>query len=206
MNSIHFLGTLAAVVILAAPAQAQQPSGKKVQLSPYAGYMSFGNLVSGPLGSGVSNGSGPAYGAQVTVPLSPSVGVYGNVAYTRAGLEVGVPVIGGVSLGAGSVLLYDGGVQLTLPGRTAQQISPFIQAGIGGMRYSFDLAPIQLNATNLAYNIGVGADLPLGRNFGVRVMAKDYIGKFDASDVAGIDLDTRTTHNWAVSLGITLGF
>jgi opacity protein-like surface antigen len=95
---------------------------------------------------------------------------------------------------------------LSLPGRTARQISPFVQAGIGGMKYSFDLSPIRLDATNLAYNIGAGVDLPLGRNLGLRVLAKDYIGKFDASDVVGIDVDTGTSHNWALNLGVTLGF
>ena len=201
---VRLLGAAAALAAaLPVQAQVKQPS---VRLTPYVGYMSFGSLVSGPLGSSLTNGGGPAYGAQVSVPLSPAIGVYGNVAYSRPGLEIGLPIIGGISVGEGSVLLYDGGVQLTVPGRTAQQISPFVQAGIGGMKYSFDFSPIRLDATNLAYNVGVGADLPLGRNLGVRVLAKDYIGKFDASDVVGLDIETKTTHNWALSLGVTLGF
>ena len=202
------IGYFAAVAALAAtlPLQAQQVREPSIRLTPYVGYMSFGSLVSGPLGSKLTNGGGPAYGAQVTVPLTPAIGVYGNVAYSRPGLEVGLPIIGGISVGNGSVLMYDGGIQLAVPGRTPQQISPFVQAGIGGMKYSFDLSPIRLNATNLAYNVGVGADLPLGRNLGIRVLAKDYIGKFDASDVVGLSLATKTTHNWALSLGVTLGF
>jgi hypothetical protein len=196
----------AAALAAALPLQAQQAAQPSIRLTPYVGYMSFGSLVSGPLGSTLTNGGGPAYGAQVSVPLSSAIGVYGNVAYSRPGLEVGLPIIGGISVGDGSVLMYDGGIQLSVPGRTPQQISPFVQAGIGGMKYSFDLSPIQLDASNLAYNVGVGADLPLGRNLGVRVLAKDYIGKFDASDIVGLDIDTKTTHNWALSLGITLGF
>lgn len=202
---VRFLGAAAALAV-ALPLQAQQGKEASIRLTPYVGYMSFGSLVSGPLGSRLTNGGGPAYGAQVSVPLSPAIGVYGNVAYSRPGLEVGLPIIGGISVGEGSVLMYDGGIQLTVPGRTPQQISPFVQAGIGGMKYSFDFSPIQLDATNLAYNVGIGADLPLGRNLGVRVLAKDYIGKFDASDVVGLDIETRTTHNWALSLGVTLGF
>ena len=194
---------VAALLAAALPVQAQQSS---IRLTPYVGYMRFGNLVSGPLGSSLTNGGGPAYGGQVSVSLSPAVGLYGNLAYSRPGLEVGVPVIGGISVADGSVLLYDGGIQLTVPGRTPQQISPFVQAGIGGMKYSIDLSPIHLDATSLAYNVGVCADLPLGRNLGLRVLAKDYIGKFDASDVVGLDIGTRTTHNWALSLGVTLGF
>ena len=205
MKIRRYIGALATLVI-ALPLQAQQERETSIRLTPYVGYMSFGSLVSGPLGSSLTNGGGPAYGAQVSVPLSPAIGVYGNVAYSRPGLEIGLPVVGGISVGNGSVLLYDGGIQLTVPGRTAQQISPFVQAGIGGMKYSFDLSPLRLDATNLAYNVGVGADLPLGRNLGVRVLAKDYIGKFDASDVVGLDLGGKTTHNWALSVGVTLGF
>jgi hypothetical protein len=198
--------SVAAALAAALPLQAQQTAPPSIRLTPYVGYMSFGSLVSGPFGSNLTNGGGPAYGAQVSVPLSPAIGVYGNVAYSRPGLQVGLPIIGGISVGEGSVLMYDAGIQLSAPGRTSQQISPFVQAGIGGMKYSFDLSPIQLDASNLAYNVGVGADLPLGRNLGVRVLAKDYIGKFDASDIVGLDIDTKTTHNWALSLGVTLGF
>lgn len=205
MKVVRLFSTVA-LLATAAPLHAQQNTEPSIRLTPYVGYMGFGSLVSGPLGSELTNGTGPAYGAQLSVPLSPALAIYGNVAYSRPGLEVGVPILGGVSVGDGSVLLYDGGVQLSLPGRTAQQISPFVQAGIGGMKYSFDMSPIRLDATNLAYNIGAGVDLPLGRNLGLRVLAKDYIGKFDASEVVGLDVDTRTTHNWALNLGVTLGF
>jgi opacity protein-like surface antigen len=205
MKVHRFLGA-AALLAIALPLQAQEAREPSVRLTPYVGYMGFGSMVSGPLGSQLTNGTGPAYGAQLSVPLTPSIGIYGNVAYARPGLEVGLPILGGISVGDGSVLMYDGGIQLTVPGRTAQQISPFVQAGVGGMKYSFDLSPIRLDATNLAYNVGVGADLPLGRNLGIRVLAKDYIGKFDASDVVGLDVETRTSHNWALSVGVTLGF
>jgi hypothetical protein len=206
MKPAPVFGILAALALLAGPGQAQEVTAPSVRLTPYVGYMSFGSLVAGPIGSSLGNGSGPVYGAQISVPVSPAIGFYGNVAYSRAGLEVGLPIVGGISVGEGSVLMYDGGIQLSVPGRTAQQISPFVQAGIGGMKYSFDLSPIRLDASNLAYNVGVGADLPLGRNLGIRVLAKDYIGKFDTGDIVGLDLDTRTTHNWALSLGVTLGF
>ena len=205
MKRSRVFGTLLVLIAVALPLQAQQ-ARESIRLTPYVGYMSFGSLVSGPLGSNIGSGGGPAYGAQLSVPLTPAIGFYGNVAYSRPGLEVGLPIVGGISIGKGSVLMYDGGIQLTVPGRTAQQISPFVQAGVGGMKYSFDLSPIRLDATNMAYNVGIGADLPLGRDLGIRVLAKDYIGKFDASDVIGLDVETGTTHNWALNVGITLGF
>ena len=98
---VRLLGAAAALAA-ALPVQAQQVKQPSIRLTPYVGYMSFGSLVSGPLGSSLTNGGGPAYGAQVSVPLSPAIGVYGNVAYSRPGLEIGLPIIGGISVGEGS--------------------------------------------------------------------------------------------------------
>src|SRR6185503_11242133 len=81
---VRLLGAAAALAA-ALPVQAQQVKQPSIRLTPYVGYMSFGSLVSGPLGSSLTNGGGPAYGAQVSVPLSPAIGVYGNVAYSRPG-------------------------------------------------------------------------------------------------------------------------
>jgi hypothetical protein len=36
-------------------------------------------------------------------------------------------------------------------------------------------------------------------------MAKDYIGKFDAREATAVNVDTKTTHNWALSAGVRLG-
>lgn len=196
---------VAAATLLASPLTAQQRD-PTFQLTPYAGYMRFGNLFSGPLGSEITNGGGPAYGAQASISINRFIGVYGNVTYATPGLEVGIPVLGGVSVGDASVLMYDGGIQLTARGRTPQQLSPFVQAGIGGMRYSFELSPLRLNTTGTAYNIGAGVDLPIGSNFGIRVLAKDYIGRFNAGELVGLDSEPKTTHNLSLSLGMTLGF
>jgi hypothetical protein len=207
MRFSRLAGTAAGLVLIAvaAPLQAQRSGKPSVGITPYVGYMSFGSLVSGPLNTRLTNGTGPVYGGQLTLPLSRNIAVYGNVAYSNPGLEVGVPVFGGVSVGQSSVLMYDGGLQLSAASGNGR-IVPFVQAGIGGMRYSFDISPVHLTATNTAYNVGAGADIPLGGSLGVRLMAKDYIGKFDAQDIAGINIDTKTTHNFAVSLGVTLGF
>ena len=50
-----------------------------------------------------------------------------------------------------------------------------------------------------------GVDVPLGSRLGLQLMAMDYIGKFDTEEATLIDVDTRTTHNWAFSAGIRLG-
>ena len=208
MKSIRFAGTMAGLILIAAPLRAQQSRDPAVGITPYVGYMSFGSLVSGPLGSQLTNGTGAVYGGQLTLPVTRSIALYGNVAYSNPGLEVGVPILGGVSVGQSSVLMYDGGLQLSAPFRSGSghPIVPFVQAGIGGMRYSIDISPLHVTATNLAYNVGAGADIPLGSNLGIRLMAKDYIGKFDVQEIAGVNIDTRTTHNLAASVGVTLGF
>lgn len=206
MRYARLAGAIAGFILIAAPLSAQQARRPSVGITPYAGYMRFGSLVSGPLGSRLTNGSGAVYGGQLTLPLTRGVAVYGNVAYSKPGLEVGVPIFGGVSVGESSVLMYDGGLQLSAGGGTGRGIVPFVQAGIGGMRYSFDIAPVHVTATNLSYNVGAGADIPLGNNFGIRLMAKDYIGKFDAQEIAGVNIDTKTTHNFAASVGVTIGF
>jgi len=39
----------------------------------------------------------------------------------------------------------------------------------------------------------------------LQLMAKDYIGKFDVKEATGINVDAKTTHNWALSAGLRLG-
>ncbi len=207
MKIARLAAALGAFAIFVAPLNAQT-RGPGIKLTPYVGYMAFGSLANGPLGSRLTNGNGAVYGGQVSVPFTRSLGLYGNVAYSRPGLEVGVPILGGVSVGQSSVLIYDAGIQLSAPIQSglSRSVTPFVQAGIGGMRYAFQVSPVHVAATNVAYNVGVGADVPLGSSLGLRILAKDYIGRLDASDVVGININTKMTHNIAASVGLTLGF
>jgi hypothetical protein len=199
-------GALAGFV-LAAPLAAQHSTGPTFGITPYAGYMKFGSLASGPLGTSLRNAGSAVYGAEATIGLSRGVALVGNVAYSQPALEIGAPLIGGVSVGRGSVLLYDAALRLRMPlGSGLLPISPFVQAGAGALRQSFDMGPVGTHATNLAYNVGGGADIAIGPRFGLQLMAKDYIGKFDAREATGVDVNTKTTHNWALSAGLRLGF
>jgi hypothetical protein len=45
----------------------------------------------------------------------------------------------------------------------------------------------------------------LAPRFGLQFMVKDYIGRFDAQEATGLNVDTKTTHNFAVSAGVRLG-
>ena len=203
-------GALAGSLLGAAPLAAQARAGaanggKALQVTPYVGYLRFGDYLDGPLGTTLSNANAPLYGAQLGLKLAPNVSLVGNLAYSRADVEVGVPFIGGVSVGSSTALLYDGGLQVDVPAR-ALPIAPFVQAGVGAIRYDIRESVLRTQATNLAANVGVGFDIPLGRSAGIRAMAKDYIGRFDFADAAGLDIRGKTAHNWAFTAGLRLEF
>jgi hypothetical protein len=193
-------------LLLAAPLQAQSGRTGGFAITPYAGYMKFGNLVDGPLGTSVRGAAGPVYGAEATLGLTRGVALVGNVAYASSDLEVGVPVVGGLSVGKSSALLYDAALRLSVPlGQSGPAITPFVQAGAGAMRQEIEVAPVATRATNFAYNLGAGVDVPLGSRLGLQLMAKDYIGKFDVQEATAVDVDAETAHNWTVSAGVRLG-
>lgn len=186
-------------LLLAAPLEAQ---GGSFGITPYAGYMRFGNLVDGPLGTTVGGAGGPVYGAEATLGLVPGLALVGNVGYASSDLDVGLPVVGGLSVGKSSALIYDAALRLSLP---VPAIRPFVQAGAGAMRQEIDLAGVATHGTNFAYNLGAGLELPIGPKLGLQLMAKDYIGKFDAREATSVNLSPETAHNWTVSAGVRLG-
>ncbi|MGH7498512.1 MAG: outer membrane protein [Gemmatimonadales bacterium] len=189
-----------------APLEAQRAATGSLQITPYAGYMKFGNIANGPLGTSLRNAGSAVYGGELSLGLAPSLALVGNVAYSQPDLQIGAPIIGGVSVGQGSVLLYDAALRLRVPMGGVLPISPFVQGGAGAIRQSFSVGPVGTHETNFAYNVGAGADIALAPRLGLQLMAKDYIGKFDAREATGLNVDTRTTHNWAVSAGVRLGF
>ena len=207
-NRLAWAAMIAALP-LAAPLQAQQaaPKSPTLQITPYAGYLKSGAMVSGPLGTALRNAGAPVYGGELSLNLLPGVSVVGNLGYSNPGLEIGAPILGGVQVAQSSVLLYDAGLRLSLPASAAAGLpfSPFIQGGAGAMRQEFEVGPVTAKSTSLAYNLGAGVDVPLGPRLGLQLMAKDYIGKFDAEEATSINVDTRTTHNWAFSAGMKLG-
>jgi len=216
MNKILVIaGLLAALAVSASSAEAQRRSGRRLavneipgpSISPYAGYMMFGDIADGPLGTTLTSSSGSVFGVQGNLPLGSTLSVVGNVAYTEPQLKFGVPIVGGLNFGKSQVWIYDAGLQLSAPSlRGARSITPFAQVGAGGMRYDVTVAGINRKASNLAFNAGLGADIPLADNLGLRLFAKDYIGKFDINEAAGIDYEAKTSHNIALTAGLKLQF
>ena len=197
----------AALAATALPAVAQQVEKAKVfDVSPYAGYMMFGKLFEGPIGTSISTGSGPVYGAQAKLMMSKNVAIYGNVGYANSDLEIGVPILGGLDVGTSKALIYDGGVELKIPMARSTVVSPFLQGGVGAMRYEVESGFLNTTATNVTYNVGGGVDVQLTPNLGLRLMAKDYIGKFDFKEATSFDLNGKTTNNVALTVGLNLGF
>lgn len=204
----------AALALSAQAAEAQRSTRRRPviddtaapSVSPYAGYMIFGNIVDGPYGTSLTSSSGPVYGVQANLPLGSTVSVVGNVGYSEPDLRFGIPILGGVTLGKSQVLMYDGGLQLSAPARGGRAITPFVQVGAGGMRYTVKVEGLSRTASNIAFNAGIGADVPLTQNLGLRLFAKDYIGKFDVNEATGLDYEAKTSHNIALSAGLKLEF
>jgi len=208
-KTLILAGSAAASLAVAAPAFAQNPgSGTVLHVSPYAGVMVFGDYLKGPLGTSVSNAPAPVYGTQVGLSLSPNLSLIGNIGYTQSDIKVGVPILGGLSVGHSSMLIYDGGLEYNFGSMKSSglPVSPFVQAGVGAIRYNIDESILQTNATNLAGNLGLGADLQLGKGMALRLLAKDYIGKFNFKDATGFDISGETSHNYTLSAGLRFDF
>lgn len=186
-------------LVLAAPLEAQSGS---FGITPYAGYMKFGNMVDGALGTSLGGAAGPVYGAEASLGIVPGLALVGNVAYASTDLEVGLPVIGGLGLGKSSALLYDAALRLSVP---LLPFRPFVQAGAGAMRQEIEVAGVGTRGTNFAYNLGAGVEVPIVPRLGLQLMAKDYIGKFDVPEATSMNVDAERAHNWTVSAGVRLG-
>jgi Outer membrane protein beta-barrel domain len=178
----------------------------RIEITPYAGYMIFGDFVKGPLGTSLSNAGGALIGAQLGIALTPNVAIVGNAARASGDINLGLPFLDGITLGSSSAWMFDGALQLSmpLPGR-AIAFTPFVQLGAGAMRHNVDLG-LSTDATNFVGTIGAGADFGLTRAIGLRLMAKDYIGRFDVREATTVDYQPDVAHNFGLSAGLKIAF
>lgn len=207
-RAIRTAALTAAILLLAAAAASAQRRTTSLELSPYAGYMISSRALEGPLGTNLSNSAGALFGAQLALKVTPSIALIGNLAYTDPDVRAGVPFLGDVRLGSSTIWMYDGGVELSLPSSIGGllPVSPFVQGGVGAMRYEVSAGPLSTKATNVAWNVGGGADLSFARNIGARIFVKDYIGRFDFEDATSFDVKGETAHHVALGVGLRLSF
>jgi hypothetical protein len=219
MRTRSCLATLRTAVVLAAAtigstvAEAQSrtappASGLAFDVTPYVGYMIFGSYIDGPFGTSLTNAPAPVIGAQLGMHLTPNISLIGNLATSSSDIQAGIPFLGGLSIADSRMVFYDAGLQLDIPVTTVGGTSfkPFIQAGAGGIRYDIEQLGLSTSANNFAGNVGLGADVAINRSFGVRLMAKDYIGKFDFKDATTFDFSGNTAHSFAFSGGVRVSF
>jgi hypothetical protein len=211
-----FVGA-ALVAAVAAPLAAQssvvtgQPSVFSV--TPYVGYMAYGDHFETPAGMEFTNDNAALYGVQVGIDMSPNFSLVGNFGYSKTNWEFELGSGPGESAaGDVGIWLYDGNLQFKLPfAAGAGTFSPFAQAGVGAIKFSTEQDDFNSDgATNVAFNAGLGADFSVGA-LGLRFMAKDYISSFkwDEFRTANDPNDLRdagTSHNFAFTLGLKLGF
>jgi len=208
----RFLLSSLAAVAVAAPgsvafAQAAN-SGTVLHVTPYVGYMVFGNYLSGPLGTSLTSAPSMLYGAQAGLSLSPQLSLVGNIGYTNSSMQIGVPILGGVSVGNTSVLLYDADLEYSLGTSKAgaAAFTPFVQAGAGMMQYNVSASVLTTHANNVAGNVGLGADFAVAKGMAVRVLARDYIGKFNFQDATGLGINGNVSHNFGLTAGMRFDF
>lgn len=212
------LAVVAFVPVARAQAQGAPPKATVATVTPYIGYIDFGNFADGPLGTSVTNAPAPLFGVALGIDVAPRVALTGNIGYADTKLRGSLPLLGGYSFGDSKVLLFDAGVhfRLTDPANapvvaTARtQIVPFLEAGLGGIRFDERVGPLNTVATNFAANIGGGVDIPISSNVALRISIKDYIGKFNFSDALGEAIggriDAKVSNNFAITGGLRFSF
>jgi hypothetical protein len=212
-RSVSFAAIACGLIAFAGSAGAQQnlrpvANGSLFSVTPYAGYMAFGDFVKGPVGTSLSMKNGAVYGAQLAMQITPNLALVGNVAHSSTSLQAGVPFLNGLDVGSSSMWLYDGGLQLDIPtGSSSIPVKPFVQAGAGAIRYQVSPADfLKTDATNFAFNAGVGFDYQMSRAVGLRLLAKDYMGRFDVKEATSLNVNTPMVHNWALTAGLRIGF
>jgi hypothetical protein len=120
MRTPIVIAALAATVSLASSASAQSSAppvanGTAFELTPYAGYMIFGDYLKGPLGTSISNAPGAIYGVQLGMKIYPNVSLIGNIGYTSSDITAGIPFLGGYPSRTARPCFTTVGLQLDLP-------------------------------------------------------------------------------------------
>jgi len=196
--------TVTAMSAFAGPLAAQHGSARqnRSELVPVAGFILFDDLLRGPVGTSLTNSNGTVVGAQIGVPIAGPLSLFAGGGYARSDLTIGLPILGGISIGETDAWMFDGGLQLR-PSNTGR-IAPLVQLGVGGTHYRISNSLLETSATNGVVTVGAGVDLELTPSIGLRLLAKDYVGRFDFKEATFADIRGRTSHNVGLVAGLRL--
>jgi hypothetical protein len=195
---------VATSTLLSAVADAQ--AGVGATLTPFAGYLVTGNWFDGPIGTSIATSNSPMVGGQASIPLTRGIALVGNLAYASGDLRIGLPLLGGVTVGKARTWMYDAGLELGGLGNSGRGIAPFVQGGIGGLTNDIKTGVFNTRATNVAYTGGVGIDIGFTKGLALRVQAKDWMSRFNTADAVGFRAEGNLAHNWALTGGMKLSF
>ena len=214
MNKFFVSAALVAAVAAPVAAQSSVVTGQPsvFSLTPYVGYIAYGDHFETGSGAEFTNDNGAIYGVQLGIDMTPNLSLVGNFGYSRTKWEFEFTGPAEQVGGDVGVWLYDGNLQLKFPfAAGAGTFSPFAQAGVGAMKFTADRNDFDSDGTtNVAFNAGLGADFNVGA-LGLRLMAKDYISSFKWDEFRNANStrelrDAGTSHNFAFTLGLKLGF
>ena len=215
-----FIVGAALVVAAAAPLSAQESvTGSKVSvfsITPYVGYVYYGDFFKTSNGLNYTQQNSGIYGAEATLDVGRAVSLVGNFGYSKTNFKFDREGSAPTDIPASGDLgnwLYDGSLRLKLPFTMGMSsFAPYVQGGVGAVRYTFDTNNFNAknSTTNVAFNAAVGATWKI-MGFGLRGEVKDYITSLDwqrASDANTFNDITKAdkANNIAVSLGLTFAF
>lgn len=209
MRSIVVRGSAALALtasLLSAGSVHAQMSGKGFVV-PQVGAVFHSSWYDGPLGTDLTPETAPMFGVQIGVPVAKRVSLVASGSYSQGDLKVGLPLIGGISVGKAKTFTYDVAIELGgLSDSTQTGIAPFVQGGIGGITNDISNSVLDVRATNIAYIAGVGVDMRLNRGLALRLQLRDHLGRFDSQDAVGFRAEGNMAHNIALSAGLKLSF
>lgn len=222
----RYLVSALALSLAATPALAQQAPESAItgrestfSLTPYAGYMMFGKLANLSADTRLTNDDSWLVGAQAKIRMTSRWSVVGNAAYSQTAFRAeSRSGSGGVNTsGDIGYWLADAGLQYQTPFAFRDgAVAPFVQAGIGAVRYTAEATSPsggEGSTTNVQFNAGVGLDIDLGP-VGMQLMLKDYVTSFDWNEVRDVSdqirddsIDrSRVANNLALTAGLRINF
>jgi hypothetical protein len=183
------------------------PSPTRIQLIPSVGYFTFGTYFTGPAGIQFSNQDGLAYGGQLAVTLWRNLSLVGSILRGSSDWSFeSVPLVGRISIGGASLLLYDAGLRFSQPLGASSPIAVAGQVTAGAIRYSVEHPLLTGAATNFALSVGAGIAGRLKGRINLHLLVKDYIASFrSVDDAASFGVEGQRAHTLGVLLGIGIG-